>query len=54
MPTFDVTFIQYYTYMVEADDENEAEDLAHKEFLSDMRSPIAHTSYDEVEVEEVE
>lgn len=54
MPLYDVTFTQYHTYTVEAENENEAENLAYKEFASDMRSPIADTSYDEVEVEEQE
>ena len=54
MPEYNVTFIQYHNYVVEAEDENEAENLAYKEFLSDMRSPTANTSYDEVEVEEME
>ena len=54
MPEYNVTFTQYHNYVVEAEDENEAENLAYKEFLSDMCSSIANTSYDEVEVEEVE
>ncbi|MBQ2175325.1 MAG: hypothetical protein II453_09760 [Alphaproteobacteria bacterium] len=51
---FEVTFTQYYTYEVEAESEDEAVDIAHMEFVSDMRSPVANTAYDDVEVEEVE
>lgn len=46
-----VTFTQYHEYWVEADTEKEAEDIGHKEFCHDMRSPIANTNYDEVSVE---
>lgn len=54
MPQFNVTFTQYHNYVVEAEDENEAEGTAYKEFLSDMRYPVAQTWYDECEVEEME
>lgn len=55
-----VTFIKYYEYEVhlpdEFDDEsieaeNFAVDEAEMEFRSDMRSPIADTTYDDVEVD---
>jgi len=53
-----VTFIQYHTYEVEISDEIyyggdgwEAIKVAEKDFISDMRSPIANTGYDDVEVE---
>ena len=49
-----VTFVQNNVYFVEADDECEAEDKAYEKFRSDMRTPIAHTHYDEVIVEEEE
>jgi hypothetical protein len=48
---YKVTFIQYNTYEVEADDDGEAEVKAYKEFYNDMVRPIAHTYYDEVEIE---
>ena len=51
---FEVTFTQYYTYEVEAESEDEAVSKAHRQFESDMRSPIANTAYDYVDVEEVE
>lgn len=51
MKSYTVTFTQYHTYEVEAEDEWEARDKAHREFESDMCSPIANPSYDEVEVE---
>lgn len=46
-----VNFIQYNEYEVEADSESEAEDKAYTEFHNDMYRPIAHTWYDEVEIE---
>lgn len=52
MNKYTVTFIKYYTYEVEADNEDEAIDLAFEEnFYRDMHSPIADCTYDEVEVE---
>ena len=49
-----VSFIQWYDYYVEADSEEEAIDLAEPDFVSDMRCPIANTTYDDVNVYEVE
>lgn len=46
-----VTFIQNHNYEVEANSESEAESKAYKEFASDMRYPVAHTWYDEVEID---
>lgn len=54
MPKFEVCFIQYHNYEVEAENERDAIDLASDDFHSEMRRPIAHTYYDEVEVEELE
>lgn len=51
MKNYIVTFTQYHTYEVEAEDEWEARDKAHREFESDMYSPIANPYYDEIEVE---
>ena len=51
---YKVTFVQYHTYTVEAGCETEAEDMAYKEFQSDMRSSIAKTWWDDIEVEEEE
>ena len=45
MPRFEVSFIQYHTYDVEADTEEEAEDKAFKEFQSDMRRGVSSTFY---------
>lgn len=58
MKTAIVTFVQYHTYEVEISDEiyNNADDweaikIAEKDFETDMRSPIANTTWDDVEVE---
>lgn len=50
MKKYDVYFTKYYHYVVEADDEDEAFDFAYEDFVSEMRIPIADTSYDEVEI----
>lgn len=56
-----VTFVQYYNVEVEVDDElleedpqgaeDEAFDKAYEDFESYMCMPLAHTNYDEVEIE---
>lgn len=52
MSKYTVTFIKYYSYDIEADNEDEAIDLAFDEkFYPEMLSPIADCTYDEVEVE---
>lgn len=51
MKRYIVTFVQYHTYEVEAEDEHEAENKAYKEFESDMYYPMANTFYDDVEIE---
>lgn len=52
MNKYIVTFTKYYTYEIEANDEDEAIDIALEEnFYPEMRCPIADYSYDEVEVE---
>ena len=51
MKNYTVTFTLYYTYEVEADNEDEAFDNAYEEFCSDMRYPVASTSYDFVHIE---
>lgn len=51
---YTVTITKYHYYEVEADNEVKAEEKAIEEFETDMRRPIADTSYDEVEVEEIE
>lgn len=51
MKNYIVTFAQYYTYCVEAENEDEAENKAYKEFKSDMLIPVANTRYDDVEIE---
>lgn len=48
---YTVTFVKYYTYKVCADDEDEAFNRAHDEFLSDMYYPMADTWYDDVDIE---
>ena len=47
---YNVTFTQYWEYEVEAKTTEEAQDLAYEMFKRDMYYPVAHTSYDEVEV----
>lgn len=54
MSRFKVSFIQYHTYDVEADTEEEAEDKAWREFHSDMRGSIASTEFDDIEIRELE
>lgn len=51
MAEYTVTFIQYNTYTVDADNESEALSKAEKEFNADMRNSIAHTYYDDYEIE---
>lgn len=51
---YSVVITRYSYYTVEAEDEDEAEEKAIEEYQSDMLSPIADTSYDEVEVEEID
>lgn len=54
MAKYRITFIQMYSYEVEAEGDSQAENIAYKEFANDMRSPIARTSYDDIEIEELE
>ena len=52
MNKYTVTFIKYYNYDIEANNEDEAIDIAFEEgFYRDTHSPIADYTYDEVEVE---
>lgn len=53
MKEYKIYFTKYYSYYVEADSEEEAIEIAEGDFEADMRCPIADTTYDEVEVEEV-
>lgn len=49
MSKFKVCFVKYYTYEIEADNEDEAIDIAFEEnFYSEMHSCIADCTYDEV------
>ena len=48
---YTVKFEQHHTYKVEANNEDEAFDKAHKEFVSDMRYPVANTFYDFYDIE---
>lgn len=54
MPRFEVIVTQYHSYEVEAENEDEAEELGLYEFDKDMRYPVAHTHYDEIEVNEID
>jgi hypothetical protein len=46
-----VTFTQYYEYEVEAETDDEAEEIAFEDFEAAMRSPIARLYYDDVEID---
>lgn len=52
MKKFEVVFTKYFSYYVEAEDYDEAIDVAEEVFKADMRSPIADTTYDEVDTYE--
>jgi hypothetical protein len=54
MAKYNVTYIQYHSYTVEAESEDEAEYVAYKEFETDMRYPVANLYYDDFEIECVE
>ena len=54
MGRFRITYTQYLTYEVEANTEDEALDIAYREFESDMKVPVACTLYDDVDVEDLE
>ena len=54
MSKYNVTYVQYHSYTVEADSEDEAEFIAYNEFVSDMRHPVASTYYDDIEIECIE
>lgn len=47
---YTVIFTQYHHYEVDADNENKAYNRAYNEFIADMKSPIANTNYDEVDI----
>lgn len=48
---YTVTFYQTSTYVVEAENEDEAFEKAEPLFNEAMRRPIARTDYDDVEIE---
>ena len=47
---YTVTFVQYHTYTVDAEDEDDALSEAYKEFQREMYYPVANTWYDDVEI----
>ena len=47
---YGVTFIQYYQYEVEAENEDEAMNLDEKEFYNDTHRPIANTTMTQTEI----
>lgn len=49
MKNYRVDFTKYYSYYVEAENEDEAIEIAEEDFRAEMRIPIADTTYDEVE-----
>ena len=52
MKQFEVVFTKYFSYYVEAEDADEAIDIAETAFGAEMRQPIADTTYDEVDTYE--
>lgn len=54
MKEYRVTFVKYYNYYVEAENEDEAIEIAEEKFETDKRRPIADITYDEVECENYE
>ena len=52
MATYIVSFAQWHTYEVEADNPEEAINIAQEDFFDDMRRPIANLEYEEVMVED--
>lgn len=50
---FQITFIQNYTYYIEAEDEDTAFDKAEEEFHEEVCSPNFNHDYDSVEIEEI-
>lgn len=48
---YTVTFVPYYTHMVDTEDEDKSFDGAYKEFKSDMYCSVANAYYDNYEVE---
>ena len=50
MAKYTVFFHQIYEYEVEAENEDKAINIAEENFAVDVRSPIANTVWDEVEV----
>jgi hypothetical protein len=49
--TYTVSFAQWDTYEVEAENVEEAIDKAYKDFHTEKTRPIARTDYDEVIIE---
>lgn len=54
MGVYRVTFTQYYTYEIDAMDEDDAFHQAYDEFESEMRCSIATTSYDDYDIKCIE
>ena len=48
---YTISFAQWVSYEIEADNPDEAIEQAEKQFDRDMRSPIANTVWDEMIVE---
>ena len=49
MKRFEVVFTKYFNYYVEAENADDAINIAEETFRTDMMSPVADTSYDEVD-----
>ena len=54
MKKYAVTFVQYHTYEVKANNKEEAENLAYEVFHLDMHRPATTCWYDDVSVERCE
>lgn len=50
MNNYEITFTRYYTYSVEAENEDEAYKKAHEEFYAEVIYPIVNTIYDDCEI----
>ena len=51
MKKYHVIFTEYYEFEVEAEDEDEAYEIGFGDYECEKRCSIAHTCYDEVEIE---
>ena len=53
MKIYRAVFTKFFWYMIEARNEHEAAKKAKEAFFSEIRTKVADTSYDEIEIWEV-